>query len=1248
MKIVWEFLMILSATLSPSVGEQIPDLTVAFQQYVSACTSSRLCSTRWNVYPPLKSNVTLPAACPQCDCDKSCVFRGTCCPDLLFSKKAIPKCVDVNVIGNGSVGYYMVPSCNKQDSCSEQPFDVKIKNTPVSSIETFYSYQTKEIAEKYENPDSLRQWGVEFICNSSVDINFISDYSELLETVKEEDCRVMYTPSSLVQVQKCSPTVNTVSHCNKTGLWKMYDSGVDWACTNLVHQSGIFKNIFCRLCNPPRVPKSEVSLISVCNKTGLWRNFDKEIEVACTLGQKSHVTYPFKNIFCRTCNTDSEKPVLYKEVKGIISEFNGELGYIYHVNMTGFADEEVTKLKQMFEADTLSQSYSNMIWRDGQWINKSKLVTQYQAITGGSKCDQSIVYSCVCDPSCFEDLSKNCCVDFLLQYTLDSPHFKYATNFLLQDLVAISSCNVTNVFTSKCLNPSEDFLESFPVTDISENLHFRSVYCFLCNQKNLSDFAASMKNVVPWNITINSSEILDIQFYTSVMDITKTASLSKHDVILTPPIPHWPKRPESGLEKNTCNSTGRWRTLDTNISWACSSFYLPFETYYNAFCKICNPSVVSPSRVQICNVTGKWDRLDDKIKSVCASFPEMSASFPFKNMFCRFCNSPYTTYEEIKVQPTKAAPPATLRDIFSVFSVFQREETRKCSPYHFKNAGDTCRKIRCYPGKILTEEGCVPLLPITRNLNYTVYFSASIFNFTGKGVAENLMLEFFSVIKSIIKVNASNILYHSKAKELTINGETTVDIEINFFVKDMIQRLESEKSLLELWKKPIKYLEKQNPYYSEILHFLTPNKTNFDNQPDLLAEKIHPQNVSQGERSYRNVIIAPIILCKQVELNEFEIEFDDNNRKLIRIIKSDVTLEENNYYVTENKGYAVCLDVICVDSNCSPLVSELKESALQEALRIFTIVCTVPSLLCLILTFTHYCLFKKLRTLPGIHVMSLTVSLFFSQFFFQFFLRKDFQGDTGCQIVGMIIHYWWLVMFCCYGLNGFLMFMAFRGKITFRSDDRRISKKHFAFSYGLPLAIVMLTVIINLAASGDSGYGLDSICFLNNKVSLIVTFVLLIGIICLWNIVVFCVVVYKLRMYQRTQETLGIDQAGKDMFSLFVKLFSISGISWILFLVDAFIPTITVFSFIVTFVNCLQGVLLFCLEVCQKKSRNLYKNFRESRQITRPRQSFSQSRRSVLENARRTLRDRSNSSEYDNSAFSSIGDDSGNTIISTT
>jgi hypothetical protein len=267
--------------------------------------------------------------------------------------------------------------------------------------------------------------------------------------------------------------------------------------------------------------------------------------------------------------------------------------------------------------------------------------------------------------------------------------------------------------------------------------------------------------------------------------------------------------------------------------------------------------------------------------------------------------------------------------------------------------------------------------------------------------------------------------------------------------------------------------------------------------------------------------------------------------------------------------------------------------------------------------------------------MSLTVSLFFSQLFFQFFLRNDCHSDAGCSVVGMIIHYWWVATFCCYALNGYLMFMTFRASIAFHSDDKRVYKRYFLFSYGSPLGVVLLTLFINLFASGDTGYGTNAVCFLNNKASLIVSFMLLIGAVCLLNIAFFSFVIYKIILHKKQQRDLGINTADKDMIFVFFKLFFISGLSWLLFLVEAFIAEVTAFSFIVTFVNCLQGVLLFCLEVLRKKSREMYKDFKNSRQQGRPRQQFSASKRSVIKVARES---RSGSREHINASFTSIDD----------
>lgn len=679
-----DFRSFLLIFMSPVVFGQTPDLTTAFQQYVDACSSNRLCPTSSEVHPPLKYNITLPSICPPCDCDERCILRGTCCPDKLFSGKAVPSCVGVTIIGDHRREFYMVPACRDKDSCTDNSLEVRLKEVPVSSMATSYSYETKALAEKYENGATLLEWGIEFACNSSMDFNFISKYSRLLESVQRENCSMRYSPSDMMKVHECSTTDNTISRCNRTGLWVKYDPGIDWACSNYYQHSGLFENIFFRLCNPSNaLVGNDESLISVCNNTGLWQSFDKEVEDGCLSSSRSHVSYPFKNIFCWICNTGS-KTMPYKEMNGYISETIEEYGYRYQFSMTGFSEEYASKLKQIAITKTSGLNYPNMIWRDGQWINKSSLVVQYQAVTGKSTCDKTIVTGCVCDSSCFEDGSKECCIDFLLDFNMDFPGFKHSQTISNQSSLAISSCSIKNTFTDECFNPSDDFLGIFPVTDLSKNLHYRNIYCYLCNTNNIPD----LNSVLPWNMTIKSPELLDIQFYTSIMDVLNLVSRKEHEIILTPHGTTWQKRKSMGSDGSACNTTGSWKTFDSDVSWACNSLHLPNKIYRDKFCTICNPStdIYSPI-MKGCNITKLWDLLDYNIKIACSVFPEVTATFPYKNQFCQYCNNRSGTYLVSTTQSPKESDTnsefntASLRDIFGVFR--GKEETT-CSHLHFK------------------------------------------------------------------------------------------------------------------------------------------------------------------------------------------------------------------------------------------------------------------------------------------------------------------------------------------------------------------------------------------------------------------------------------------------------------------------------------------------------------------------------------------------------------------------------------
>ena len=66
------------------------------------------------------------------------------------------------------------------------------------------------------------------------------------------------------------------------------------ACeSQYIHRHFYFKNIFCEICNTPELnedtsikpimkpPTNDKLVISDCNVTGLWEDYDEEVKVAC-------------------------------------------------------------------------------------------------------------------------------------------------------------------------------------------------------------------------------------------------------------------------------------------------------------------------------------------------------------------------------------------------------------------------------------------------------------------------------------------------------------------------------------------------------------------------------------------------------------------------------------------------------------------------------------------------------------------------------------------------------------------------------------------------------------------------------------------------------------------------------------------------------------------------------------------------------------------------------------------------------
>ena len=133
--------------------------------------------------------------------------------------------------------------------------------------------------------------------------------------------------------------------------------------------------------------------------------------------------------------------------------------------------------------------------------------------------------------------------------------------------------------TRLCENPGENgSLQSLvPVTD--KNLHYRNVYCSLCNGLSMSD-------VSYWKIEVYCSIVI------AHIDANILDKIAKEKCNIFYVSPESVKTEECDLPEysiSECNKTGLWAEYNETIQHACDLFVDPFNlTYKNYFCFLCN------------------------------------------------------------------------------------------------------------------------------------------------------------------------------------------------------------------------------------------------------------------------------------------------------------------------------------------------------------------------------------------------------------------------------------------------------------------------------------------------------------------------------------------------------------------------------------------------------------------------------------------------------------------------------------
>ena len=318
--------------------------------------------------------------------------------------------------------------------------------------------------------------------------------------------------------------------------------------------------------------------------------------------------------------------------------------------------------------------------------------------------------------------------------------------------------------------------------------------------------------------------------------------------------------------------------------------------------------------------------------------------------------------------------------------------------------------------------------------------------------------------------------------------------------------------------------------------------------------------------------------CLQIQLGVDEFFFN-RTMNSVYIRNRNKVLVEGEFILIDATTVRVCKSDYIIES--TKVLTHIELTPFHKAHNIFSYVFTIISLVCVLLTFVTYCILPQLRTVPGRNIMSLCASLFVAQGSLQFssFILTH---EIICVPFAMLTHYSWLATFCAMNVCSFHMYRVFYFKVM-ASSEASVSFEHtrryLLYTYSFPLLIVGLTTAIHLGLSKGSftGYGKFA-CFLSDIYSVTFSFIVPAALIFVSNFGFFAVAFHAIR----TSPRVGSNKKDRREFFVYLKLCTLTGVSWPLQIIDGFLP-LTAFSFFVVFVNALQGLYIFVSYVCNER-----------------------------------------------------------------
>ncbi|KAL3864649.1 hypothetical protein ACJMK2_006313 [Sinanodonta woodiana] len=335
--------------------------------------------------------------CDTCRCDVDCIRERNCCPNFVADfdellrivgselecqypalrkpKKHVPK----------DSGYYFIADCPPQSSMEETMAcrrssdsyvlseEFEFSNvTPVTNIQNGLNYRNTFCASCHGiEKDDLRYWNVLLACGSSF-VFGTSLKQRVIDAIISEECNITFQPPKLSEYtpKKCTPLI---SRCNESGSWSQYDEVIEKLCHIPFWSSfnSEYKNVFCMVCNNvtmldnrPVCPVNSGSGIGADLSFSALLNFRRR-----ELKPLESIECPIEMVFdpylmkCRQLYCSSTKTLDKDKCVNILSQLDGAL---YETEITLFPLEKcpVTQASDVIEQIRIWFEGLLSVWTD--------------------------------------------------------------------------------------------------------------------------------------------------------------------------------------------------------------------------------------------------------------------------------------------------------------------------------------------------------------------------------------------------------------------------------------------------------------------------------------------------------------------------------------------------------------------------------------------------------------------------------------------------------------------------------------------------------------------------------------------------------------------------------------------------------------------------------------------------------------------------------------------------------------------